>query len=219
MTAPYTKVEAIARIKQGLGFRTDLDDAILRELRDQQELLEKGQSLPWWLKVDSTLAAVADTQTIAVPDGFIRFDEDVEPWMTDTTTGQRSVIKVMDWDQLLALSWDEDTQAVSTGPVRAFALRGSVFQLAPVPTENGTIYASWYQQDEDLEDVGDDESNLWLTYAPLVLIGSAGMALAADTRDDDAIRIFTNMYTGANSRMIADIELRKSRTYAVGAEA
>lgn len=218
MTA-LTKAEAIAYIQQKLGFRDDLDAAILLELRVQQDLLEQGQSLPWWLRVDGSLSAVAATDTIALPTGFIRLDEDIEPWMTDTTTGKRSAIKIVDWDQLLALTWDEDTQAVATGPVRAMAIRNTTFQLAPVPTENGTIYASWYAKDENLADIASNESNLWLTYAPLVLVGLAGLEVAADLQHDDAVEKFQRIYAGANSRMIADIELRKSRTYQVGGEA
>lgn len=185
----------------------------------QQDLLEAGQSLPWWLRVDSTLSAVASTATIAIPDGFIRFDEEVEPWMIDTTTGKRSVIKIVDKDQLLALTWDEGTGATATGPIRGMAIRGALFDVAPVPTENGTIYASWYEKDEDLANIADDESNLWLTHAPLVLVGLAGVEVADDLHNEEAKTKLQRIYAGANSRMIADIELRKSRTYQVGGEA
>lgn len=216
--AALTKAEAISYIQRRIGFRSDLEDDILLELRLQQDILEQGQSLPWWLRLDSSLAAVAGIGTIAVPTGFIRFDEDVEPWTVDTTTGKRSVVKVIDWDQLLSLTWDEDAQATATGPVRAMAIRGTLLQIAPTPTANGTLYASWYAKDTDLADLNDTETNLWLTHAPLVLIALAGIEVAGDIEHAEAVKKFTAVYTQANSRMIADIELRKSRTYQVGGE-
>jgi hypothetical protein len=216
--AAITKSKAIARIQRGLGFRTDLEDDILLELRQAQTMLEQGQSLPWWLRIDSSLSATANVSTITIPTGFIRFDEDVEPWVIDTTTGKRNVVKVMDYDQLLSLSWDEDTSAVATGTITGLAIRQSTFIVAPTPTEATTVYAAWYFADDDLESLDDDDSNLWLTYAPLVIVGMAGVAMAKDIKDQDATQTFTQMYDNANTRLVYDIELRKSRTYQVGGE-
>ena len=218
--AAYTKAEAIARIQQGIGFRSDLNAVILRALRDAQTLLETGQTLPWWLlSTTTTIVGVSGDTYVALPTGFIRFDDEVDIEYNDTTIGDATYpVSLVDYADLSALGRDPVTEVRSTGGARWLAIRGDRLYIAPTPQAVFTISASWYEQDEDLGNLDDDESNRWLTHGPLILIGLAGASVAADIREPDGAQTFSAMYQTANARMIADVEARKSRSYAVGSD-
>lgn len=214
-----TKAEAIARVQQGLGFRSDKSDEIELELRLAQSELEKGQTLPWWLLSDTTtLSGSADTETVALPTGFLRFDEEVDLYYTAPSISPRTVLigSPVDYSQLKLLRVDESTGEVLTGASRWVAIWKNSLIVSPIPTESFTLTGSWYVADEDIGDLQPAETNLWLTYAPLVVVGMAGMSIAADLEYGAAAEKFNAMYSMANARLIADAELRKSRSYNVG---
>ena len=210
-----TRTEAIARIQQGLGWRADKSAEILLELRLKQSELEKGQSLPWWLRTDGSLTGTANVATLTVPTGFIRFDEETALRFDDDPNDE---VALVDYDDLLLLGVDDATGEAETGAARWIAIRQSTFIVRPIPTASFTINGSWYVVDTDLANVAAGASNQWLTYAPLVLIGLAGESMAMDLDYLESAARFQKMYQDANSRLIADIVLRQysGRDYQIG---
>lgn len=217
--AAYTKAEAIARVQQGLGFRSDKATEILRALRDAQTLLEQGQTMPWWLLAPGqTLVGTADVATVTLPPEFLRFDDEAAIVYSDASLTPASYeVELYDYADWAALGRDPTTGTPESGHGRRLALVGKTLYVGPTPTVAFTLTASWYEAAADLADVGDGDSNAWLTNGPMILIGLAGAAVAADLEYPAAVSKFEEMYQVANARMIADEEARKGRSYRVGA--
>jgi len=218
--AAYTKNEAIAEVQQGLGFRSDKATEIERALRNAQSLCEEGQTLPWWLLSDTTtLTGTASTETVPLPAGFLRFDDEEDPLYYDASVGRTSTFTIVPESELRRLRVDPGSGAVRSGAARWGALRKLSLLVGPVPDVAFEIRGSWYARDVDIGTLTGVETNLWLTYGPQIVIGMAGMKIAADLEYPQAAEKFQAIYAMANARMISDAELRKSRAYRVGAEA
>jgi hypothetical protein len=220
-----TKAQAIARIQQGLGFRTDLAEAILLELRMKQTELEEGSTLPWWLVSDTNTFATVTTLDsdfaegkITIPVNFIRFVEDTDISHSLVSIRQDRILSPVDYDALLKLGVDSEYE-VLTGNPRWWAFHEGHIHVRPIPTIDYSLTATWYAHDADLAGVSDASSNQWLTYGAPILIGAAGVAIARDLEYPEAEDRFLQMYQSALGRMMIDAEIRKSgnRPYAVGA--
>ena len=214
-----TKAEAISRIQQGLGWRDDKDTEITLELRLVQDLLEKGQSLPPWLLAGTGyLTGTANQEYIALPTGFIRFDEDLEFSTTDSDGVLQPVTQV-DYRELLQLGQDPVDGSTETGRVKWVALRWSRLYVRPVPTSSFTITCDWYAADEDIGGLASSGTNNWLTYGHDILLGKAGQRMAQDLHNDKAERNFTELYQTGQARLLTEIAMRKqnARRYRVGA--
>lgn len=209
MTVALTRAQAVARVKQGLGWRRDKADEILLELRIQQEELEKGQSLPRWLRTEGTITGTANVATANLPTGFIRWDDESDIFMADAD-GVLGVVSIVDHGDLILYGQDEETGEVLEGAALRLAVRATQVIVRPVPEKAWTLDAAWYFKDTDLTDVADAASNRWLTNAPLVLVGKAGMRLAQDLEHDRAYKKFREEFESANGRMIADIALQST---------
>lgn len=213
MLPAVSRDQAIARIQQGLGWRSDKATEILLELRLKQAELEDGQTLPWWLVVHGFVNATAGQSILTIPTGWIRFVEDEDI----TVDGLK--VRVIDYADLIQVRRDPSTGKDEVGVPRYLAIRSDGFAIAPIPTQTTRFDWSYYAHDADLSTVAATATNKWLTNAPQVLIGAAGTAMARDLDYQTSEQRFLTMYQAALGRMLVENEIRKSgnRQYAVGA--
>jgi hypothetical protein len=176
---------AISRIQQGLGFRTDLTTVIISALQEAQRDLEGAQTLPWFLINESqSLAVTLASQVVALPTGFLRIVEDEQPYFTlagDTTFLEK---KPFDEAKIFYSGTDPGTPA-------AYTLRSASMTVWPVPDANYTLTWSFYARGTLLDG---EITNTWLTSCPELLIGLAGLLVAADLENEMATKKFGAMY-------------------------
>lgn len=185
---------AVAQIKQILGFRSDKDAEIVEGLQFQQEDLENQATLPWFLRAeDTTLVTTVDAERLTPPVGFIReWDEDavyikfVEPvtlhetWEPLYKDISPKFLRTSINNRLIDPSSDERRPL-------AYAFDGTDFLLFPTPDAVYELKMIFYKKDALLTT---NIENKWLKRLPYLLIGKAGLILAASLRDKDAVSVF-----------------------------
>lgn len=186
---------AVARVKQLLGFRLDQDANIVQAIQEVQQELENEPELPHFLrKPYSGLVTVANVRTVNVPTDFLREWEQDQMNITTVSSGDttsQSVVK----DELgyLRIRYPGDVGQ----PVK-YALVNKQFYFFPLPDKVYTLDGVYYAKDAVLST---NIENLWLANIPEIIIGGAGVLLAAGLRDKDAIQLFAGMYQGARQKV------------------
>lgn len=181
---------AVARIQRGLGFRSDLSDEIISALQEAQRLLERGRSLPeFLLQEDQSFAVASGTAEAAVPTGFLR-EKQGETFRYTNSADELLFLEKME------LSKAKEKFATSTpgGPL-AYVLRKETVAIFPERDTSYTLTWSYYKKATALTS---DIENEWLsetTGAPEALIGRAGMLIAEDLKNADALAKFQRLYT------------------------
>lgn len=191
---------AITRIQRGLGFRTDLTNEIISALQEAQRDLEGATSLPWFLTAESQAFAITSgSQTVALPTSFLRVVEDEQPYYR-TTAGDSIFLEKKPFDE----AYTYYTSVAAGGPL-AYTLRSASITVWPVPDANYSLFWSYYSRGTLLDT---DVTNSWLTYCPELLIGLAGLLIAADLENETATRKFGAMYTKWASWLVQEIAAR-----------
>lgn len=245
---------AVARIQDRLGFRTDLVATIQNALQDAQDELERGTSLPHWLWAQDTVFTLTPTVPptpdpieVALPAGFIRESMEQEGNLYYQLTGSLSKIFIQKMDFREAeeyfysrrlVWWDGTAITVQSegadptpGAPKAYVLRQSTARFYPGPDKVYTLKWTYYKHDSALNgaNVGDGTvtPNGWLTNAPWLLIGEAGLLVATTIRDGDGVDVFSRILNGdertntrgARKDYLATMYEREAggRNYAMGA--
>lgn len=200
---------AVALIKQGLGFRTDLDTEIVTQMRFQQEeILEQGATLPWFLiSTVQSLTTVASTETLAIPSDFLLEVEEAALWFLDSGQSEGSQWRQMPKAFLDDIKTDEEATWADLilGAEPAYALVNKLFYFAPIPDAANTLRFIYYAQDTQLTS---DITNLWLTHAADLLMARTGLAMAEDIENDKAALKFETRLQRADARLAAENEAR-----------
>lgn len=236
---------AVARIQQAIGFRSDLVTPIQQALQDMQYEQENGATLPFFLqKQDQTFTitpavpASATPQEYALPTGFLRDVDEQDGTLRYQVKvpGPQIFIEKMDYkfaeirffgktvvtyDSGVVIVPAEDTQFSPGVPV-AYVVRQSTVRIYPGPDITYNLLWSYYARDMALN--GSNVTNQWLTYAPFLLIGEAGLYISRDIRNQQAQATFREMLDGrpgqpgARARYLALLYEREEsgRTYAMG---
>lgn len=208
---------AVARIQQKLGFRADLVAPIQNALQDAQDELERGATLPWFLmQEDQTFTITPASPPTALPQQYplpVNFikevdDQDGNLRYQMNTPGPQIFINKMDYkeaeirffgqnvvtyDEGVVIIPAEDTQ-FSPGTPIAYVLRQSTVRIYPGPDIVYNLLWSYYAHDQPLN--GGNLTNQWLTYAPWLLIGKAGLLISQDTRDAEVMQYFAQILSG-----------------------
>jgi hypothetical protein len=183
-----TRDEAVAQIKQVLGFRSDLTTQAEDGLKFQQNELEHEAQLPRFLLEETlSLTCTADTERMTPPTGFLReWDED-GLYVQEPDSDPVKWIKLEKDEPSYLRSVYGETEASIP---EAYAFDGTSFMLFPTPDAAYTFRMIYYKADTVLSS---NVTNKWLTNLPYLLIGRAGAVLAASARDQAALGIFGSM--------------------------
>jgi hypothetical protein len=213
--------EAVAEVQMGLGFTTAKTTEIILALKNAQVNLELRPFLPWFLKsVETDIATVANTSTVAVPTGFIReFEGDAfyRYVAADDATDEDEDISIYPGWKPLAKGLDEDFHKdyPGTGVPKAYSVDATNFRLYPTPDAVYALKIIYYKQAAIL---ATDVENDWLKYAPDLLIGEAGQRLAAGLRDAGAKNYFLELAAKGSAQLQQGGEAREhaNQRYVMG---
>lgn len=187
---------AVTRIQDGLGFRTDLTEKIHARLQEAQRELERGKSLPWFLiEEDDTINLSEGANEVSLPDRFIRETEYPTMRYTDSD-GNNVRVPKKDFNDALDAYGDSDDSAP-----KVYALLKDSFYFFPTADDDYTLTLSYYK---GAQVITSNIENAWLEHAPEWLIGEAGIKIALDTRDQDAMKIFTDMRDKARDAIMSE---------------
>lgn len=196
-----TRDEAVALVKQGLGFKTAMDSAIVTTMKACQTNLELGPTKPWFLlSEDAVYTTVAGERRIPLPPDFLEEYEEGALYYTPADEDEIALTKEFS-EQLRKVY-----PATSTGTPAAYSLTGNYFNLYPMPDDAYPLQMKYYQKGLVLNS---NIENEWLKYAPNILIGQAGSQIAAGIRDWKAKEVFDAMAQGALLLLQNQNEARK----------
>ncbi len=209
-----TRDEAVARIQEQLGFRTDKTVQIQRELQNAQVHYEHSARLPWFLIDEVHRIQTADgEERIPVPDDFLREYEKGTLWYWNNTAGVAvdAVYTNLDKEDIDFL---RDTLPGKGAP-EAYTIGGDYFRIFPTPDAQYWIKMIYYKQALLLDD---NIENDWLQHIPDLLTGYAGRVVANSLYNDRARGYFGEMETLARNAMVAHAEAREheNRRYIMG---
>lgn len=209
-----TRDEAVAEVQQGLGFRTDLDDQIRTALDQMQDHLEgPGKNLPWWLlEEDASISVTESNQDVTLPTGFLREPEYASFRYKPSASGKALFLAKMDLqaaEEYFFGRWkDPDvetstaTTGLSPGAPRAYVLRKDEIRVYPIPDADYTLTWDYFKAGDSL--LGASTGSVWLDNAPWVIIGKAGLKIAMNIRDADAVQYFQGILADAEPDYLAD---------------
>jgi hypothetical protein len=189
---------AVSRIQEGCGFRSDRAETIVSRLQEEQRELERGKTLPGFLKVDTGLALAIGTNYVTLPTDFLRITGD--PITFDPENGD-------DWSSVVWRSYNQISFAPSTDlrygtpSVAAIVIKSGVIYFDVAADRALTMWLTYYAKDTILDA---NIENLWLEHAPELLIGGAGVRYARDIRNKEAQLLFSEMYKQARLTWFAE---------------
>jgi hypothetical protein len=199
---------AVARIKRGLGFRSDLDNEIADALQEAQREREAGKTAPWFLlKEDQPLSLVGLTNSVNIPSDFWQIGRKEGIKFTPSGTNKTQFIRRYDLGDATGLFGD-----LGNGPPKAYALRKATLRFFPAADVTYSLTWSYYMHDAVLST---NIENQWLKYAPELLVGDAGLIIAADVRDKEAVAIFQKMQATGLDQAFKETIMRELDDYPV----
>lgn len=182
------KSKMIDLLKLRLGSRedSDMDALITAEAGQVQIELEQGPFQPWFLYQEKTVATVAGTRTVTMPEGFLGFNPDDDDYSVTylTDAGVYQPIIVDTKDRL------ENFYGVDAGPPAHYMMPKETLYLFPLPDAVYTLRLSGFYSDTPFDEVADDEENEWLRLAGDWLLAKTGARIARYIKDKDASAAF-----------------------------
>lgn len=200
--------QAVAQVQQRLGWRSDKSGEILVALQMAQDEMETGTSLPWFLKhEEEELLVTAGDRTLALPTGFKRIEDG--PHYLSTAEDPVYLTQGEYWELYSSYA------ASDPGAPVAFTLRKSDLYLFPEPSEDKTLYWTYWAADDAITG---GSTNQWLTHFPWLLIGRTIMDMAAALHNAEAAKAGAAMYSLWLPKVLGeDIEREaENRPYVMG---
>lgn len=208
----------VQRIQEKLGFRSTLVQNIQNALQDEQDELERGATLPWFLlqedqtfTITPAVPASSTPQQYALPTGFISEadDQDGNLRWQQKVPGPQVFIEKMDYREAeefffatRQVFWDgeattitDSTTIPTPGPPKVYVLRSSTVRIYPGPDIVYNLLWTYYKHDQRLD--GSNLTNQWSQNIPWLLIGRAGLKMAMSVRDKDAATAFQQILAGS----------------------
>lgn len=204
--------DAVKRVNDALGFRPvghSLTDTIILRMMEAQRDLERGKTLPRFLLLEDQLLLIpAGQHSVALPEGFLRLDDDNLPhfFIPGNPVSPIYLQKMNYSDAVKRISFGFGGQPVAFVTMRnpPFVLRRDSIDLI-VPTQsNLTLIWNYYVKGQSL---ASNIENSWLkedSGAPEWLIGETGYRIAMDLRDKDAMGLFDDMRQRARAAAFGD---------------
>ena len=182
---------AVDLIMKRLGNRNNatLRNDIINEMAYvQEQLLEATYPLPWFLiQKDDTLVTVADTETVALPAGFLDMWEDGGLAYVDSD-GEICKLVREDYDIIR-----KKAQGNATGAPEYYDIVGANIYFQRIPNDAYNLELWMYQRDTLITGEYGDASNLensWLREAADWLMGEVGMIIAGQQLVGDKVYPF-----------------------------
>lgn len=186
---------AVARVKQMLGFKQNLDAEIVQAMLEVQDQIEVEPELPWFLRfVDDTLVTVIDNHQLAVPASFIR-DAEEDFRVTDAEGESSSLVR--DTKGYLSIRY-QDMNGIEEGVPKKYALINRVWWFYPRPDAAYVLSNTYYKKDDTL---ATNIENKWLKYLPEILIARSGLMIAGALRDPKGIELFNGLNSFATAKL------------------
>lgn len=188
---------AITRINDGLGFfaaGNSLESKIALRLQEAQRDLEKGKTLPkFLLQENQTLTLSSAAHTATLPTGFLR-ESDENRLHFYPTTSTRPIFLTrkyfQDATEARTETLEDSPDPVEPVPPSVYVIRRSTVDFITTADTTYTLYWDYYKAADVLSS---DIENAWLENAPEWLIGEAGLRIAMDLRDKDAVELFSEL--------------------------
>lgn len=200
--------DAVAIVKQVLGFRSNLDTTIVTNMQNQQTKLELMPTKPWFLLSElSYRPTEVGEQRLPLPVDFLTEYEEGCLFYLDGENEDKPTQLVKDTFDVLTADYKDE----EPGPPEAYALTGNYFRLFPVPDAVYTLKMLYYKKAALL--ITGDTENEWLKYVPELLIGKTGSILAASLRDFEAVKVFNGMISENMQLLENQNEARKHDNY------
>lgn len=204
---------AVARIHETLGFRSDKTTEIIAKLQDVQDLFEGAPELPWFLITEvESASTVSGEERVALPVDFLReWEDDALYYFNSTATADADKWVELEKGDLSVLR----KKYPGSGAPVAYSLDGDYFRIFPTPDDVYTLKQIYYKKDALLTS---NIENDWLKHGARLLIGEAGMAIAAALRDAEALAEFTRQRDDGARLLLIENEARSStaRRYVMG---
>lgn len=187
--------EAVEIVKRRLAyFRGDSGD-VVGEMKLAQETLERGilgphggVFWPWFLLRQAVIGDVSG-ETVAAPEDFLHDYEWEALWLVEDGGRKRPLERV-----------DRGRFEFGEGEPKRFELVGGTIFLDPRPAEPVTLELVYYGRDQRLE--GNIE-NLWLRYAPDLLIFETVRAMGEALQMGTSVRLAREMAAEAKRTLWA----------------
>jgi len=91
-----------------------------------------------------------------------------------------------------------------------YALLEGAYYVLPTPTQDFSLYSTYYAHDVLPSALTDDASqNLWLANTSGLLTNLAGLRVGEDLQDDAAVAKFQRRYAGLQQRIINETAMRE----------
>ena len=191
--------EAVARVRQILGFRPDLRVEVEQALREAQEDAESGTMgfLPWFLRARHSFTVDANGNTVNLPTDFIREYDHEKYALYITGYGPAQRVEYFAPDRAGVLKSGE----------LCYYLEPMLIQLDRRFLSSVDGEYLYYKRDEVLSE---NIENGWLRSGSQYIIGSAGIKLSG-VQDIQARNEFEAMRTNGQSAL-----LRQDTAFRVG---
>jgi hypothetical protein len=177
---------AVARVKQLLGFKQDLDPEIVQAMIETQEDLERSSELPFFLRKNYVgLVTAENNPVVNVPADFIREWDDDQMFVMNELLDEFPVVK--DQEGYLRLRWPINQ---GQGMPQKYARVYREFHFYPTPNLIYELNGAYYAKAESLSS---NIENVWLKELPFILIARSGLLVGGGLRDKEGIAIFSTM--------------------------
>lgn len=193
--------DAVALIKQGLGFRKDLDEEIITQMKVEQAQLERSATLPYFLISEfANINTVIGEERIPLPTDFLQEYEEGTLWHFD------SEAVLGEQYRPLGKALLDEVKTTLTGPPETYVVTDELFRLFPLPDKIYNLKMIYYFQDVVLDD---NVENQWLKFASDLILGLTGLYMAEEIENDKAMAKFEKRAARASDRLFRENEARK----------
>lgn len=177
----------ISLIARRLASRTDLNADILLEmdLAQSTALERNGRVHPWFLETEvATATTVVGEERLTVPTDFAMEKETGGLFLYQATGTDHPWTKLVKDDYEAIVLKHQDGQ----GTPENYSLGGKYFRLRPIPDSIFTIKQIYFATDTPPSTLSDDnQTNLWMTYAPDLLIAVVAKTMASKYLQDQEL--------------------------------
>jgi len=197
------KGDAVLRIQQGLGFRSDRAAEIILALQEEQRDLESGKTLPkFLLKEDQLITVPASTQSVPLPSDFLRRYGNMRR-VPAIVGDKRGDIPWVDYDAAQSFYSAPQFYSNYVSKPKVVSERAASLWFSPLSTQDAIFSWSYYARAASLSD---NTTNAWLDdgNVPELLIAGAGLRMAADMRNQSAVALFGAMQAAARRALYGE---------------